>query len=89
MTNLTDGMFETKDINEQVKVGNSMKMTATNISKWRGVIEEKYGTKKNIVLDKVKVVPELRTNLLKKQWNLSNDRPIISLSKNNFKFSFD
>ena len=27
--------------------------------------------------------------LIEKQWSLSNDRPIISLSKNNFKFSFD
>ena len=51
--------------------------------------------RKNIALDKVKLVPKLWTNLfsigflLEKQWNLSNDRPIISLSKNNFKFSFD
>ena len=41
------------------------------------------------------LLPELWTNLfnirtlLKKQWNLSNIGPIISLSKNNFKFSFD
>ena len=76
-------------------MGNSTKMTATNISKWRGVIEHKYGTKKNIVLDKVKLVPELWNNLFiigslfKKQWSLSNDGPIISLSKNNFKLSFD
>ena len=87
-------MFETTYINEQVKVGNSTNVTATKIIKWRGVIEQKYGTKKNIVPDKVKLVPELWTNLfsikslLKKQWNLSNNRPIISLSKNNFRFSF-
>ena len=57
--NLSDGMFETTDINEQGKVGNRTKMTATKIGKLRGVIEQKYGTKKNIVLDKVKLVPEL------------------------------
>ena len=33
MTNLSDGMFETTDINEQFKVGNSTKMTATKIGK--------------------------------------------------------
>ena len=50
---------------------------------------------RRIVLDKEKLVPKLWTNLfsigslLKKQWSLSNDGPIISLSKNNFKFSFD
>ena len=63
MTNLDDGMFETTDINEQVKVGNSTKITATKIVKWCGVIEHKYTTKKNIVLDKVILVPELWTNL--------------------------
>ena len=95
MTNLADGMFETKYINKQFKVGNSTKITATNISKWHGVNEQKYGTKKNIVLDKVKLVLELWTNLFsigslfKKIRNLSNDGPIKSLSKNDFKFSFD
>ena len=63
MTNLGDGMFNTTDINEQVKVENSTKMTATKIVKWRGVIEQKDGTDKNIVLDKVKLVPELWTDL--------------------------
>ena len=33
MTNLADGMFDTTDINDQVKVGNNTKMTATNIGK--------------------------------------------------------
>ena len=63
MTNLADGMLETTYINEQVKVGNITKMTATKIGKWSGVIEQKYGTKKNIVLDKVKSMPELCTDL--------------------------
>ena len=95
MTNLADGMFETTYINGQVKVENSTKMNATKIGKWSGVIYQKDGTKKNIVLDKVKLGPELWTNLfsigtlLKKQWNLSNEEPIISLSKNNFNLSFD
>ena len=38
-------------------------MNATMIGKWRGVIYHKVGTKKNIVLDKVKIVPELWSNL--------------------------
>ena len=57
MTNLDDGMFETKYINEQVNVGNSTKMTATKIGKWRDVLDQKDGTKKKNVLDKVKLVP--------------------------------
>ena len=57
MTNLADGMFQTTDINQQIKVGNRTKMTATKIDKWRGVIYQKYDTKKNIVLNKVKLVP--------------------------------
>ena len=63
MINLAGGMFETTYINEQVKVGNRTKMTATKIGKWRGVIDQKDGTKKNILLDKVKLVPELWNNL--------------------------
>ena len=57
MTNLADGMFETTDIKEQVEVVNSTKMNATKIGKCRGVIEQKDGNNKNIVLDKVKLVP--------------------------------
>ena len=76
-------MFGTTYINKQVEVGNSTNMTATKIIKCRGLIEHKYGTEKNIVPDKVKLVPELWINLfsikflLKKQWNLSNNGPII------------
>ena len=33
MPNLADRIFETTDINEQVKVGNSTKMTSTKIGK--------------------------------------------------------
>ena len=33
MTNLDDGMSETTDIHEQVKVGKSTKMNTTNIGK--------------------------------------------------------
>ena len=57
MTNLAGVIFETTCINEQVKVGNSTNMTATKIGIWCGAIEQKYGTKKNIVIDKVKLVP--------------------------------
>ena len=45
MTNLADGMFETKDINQQIKVGNRTNMTATKIGKLRGIIYQKDGTK--------------------------------------------
>ena len=57
MTNLAGGMFEATEINEKFKVENSTNITATNIGKRHGVIEQKDGTKKNIVLDKVKLVP--------------------------------
>ena len=38
-------------------------MTVTKIGTWRGVTEQKDGIKKNIVLNKVNLVPELWTNL--------------------------
>ena len=63
MTNLADGLFKTTYINEQVKVGNSTKINATKIGKWRGVIDQQDGTRTNIVLHKVKLVPELWTDL--------------------------
>ena len=69
-------------------------MTATKIGKWRGIIYQKDGTKKHILLNKVNLVPEFWTNLfsigslLKKYWNLSNNGPIISLSNINIRFSF-
>ena len=57
MTDLADGMFENTYINEQVKVGNTTNMTATKIVKWRGIIDQKDGTKKNILLDQMNLVP--------------------------------
>ena len=78
VTNLADGMFETTDINEQVKVVNSTKMTATKIGKWRGVIDQKDGTKKNIVLDKVKLVKN----------GIYQTTGLLYHCQNNFKLSF-
>ena len=72
MTNLADCMFETTDINKQVKVGNRTKMTATNMVKWRSIIEHTDSTKGNIVLDKVILVPKLWTTLFSIGYLLKN-----------------
>ena len=73
MTNLAGVIFETTCINEQVKVGNSTNMTATKIGKWRGVIEQKNDNKKNILPDKVKLVPGLWNNLFSIGFSLKNN----------------
>jgi len=95
MRNNDDGMYETHLINEEITIGNGKSMRAIKVGKWRGTIVEKDGNKKNITLSKVKVVPELWTNLLSigtamnNDWKIGNQGKILTLQKNSVKMIFD
>ena len=95
MRNNDDGMFDVKNIDENIVVGSGKTVKATKIGKWRGVVMQKNGEKRNIVLEKVKVVPELWINLLSinhalaNGWLIGNKEKMMYLQKKNFRLWFD
>ena len=95
MRNDAKGMFDTKKISEGVTVGNNENVKATMIGKWRGVVTQRDGTKQKIVLQNVKYVPDLCTNLfsitqcLSNKWKISNEGTTIVLTKGEYVVKFD
>ena len=93
--NNDEGMYDTKNINEEIIVGSGKTVTATMIGNWRGVVMQKTGNKKNIILENVKVVPELWVNLLSINcvlshgWLIGNKQKMMYLQKNNYRLWFD
>jgi hypothetical protein len=89
------GMFDVRDIDEKIRVGNGNLLVATKIGNLKLDVTQIDGTKFTITLQGVKFVPDLWVNLfsinqaLKKGYRISNDYIIISLSKGLNKITFD
>jgi len=89
------GMFDARDIDEKIRVGNGDLLVATKIGNLKLDVTQINGTKFTIILQGVKFVPDLWVNLfsinqaLKKGYRISNDDIIISLSKGLNKITFD
>ena len=73
----TDGMFNLKDINEKITIGNCEKMLATKVGSIRHRVIQVDGSTLDIVINEVKYLPELCANL----FSMSN------AIKNGFKLS--
>jgi hypothetical protein len=90
-----DGMFNIKDINEKVSVGNGEKMVETKVGSLRRCIIQIDGSTLDIVINDVKFLPELCANLfkvnkaLKNGFKLSNKNENISLTKGSASIIFD
>ena len=90
-----DGMTEMEQIDEKITIGNGKSMVATKVGKWKGSILQENGELVSVVLNKVKVVPELWTNLLsigvcmKEGWNIGNKGEILHLRKGSFTLVFN
>ncbi len=63
VTNSLEGMFNMKDVNGTISVGDGRKMTTAKIGKWRGKAIDSEGKETNKVLTNVSNVPELMVNL--------------------------
>jgi hypothetical protein len=89
------GMFDVRDIDEKIRVGNGNLLLATKIGNLKLDVTQIDGTKFTITLQDVKFVPDLWVNLfsinqaLKKGYRISNDNIVISLSKGLNKITFD
>jgi hypothetical protein len=89
------GMFDVRDIDEMIRVGNGNLLVATKIGNLKLDVTQINGTKFTITLQGLKFVPNLWVNLfsinqaLKKGYRISNDNIIILLSKGLKKITFD
>ena len=96
MTHSDEGLFNSKDINEPITVGNGQVVMATKIGDKRMSLKQKDGSEHRIILKNVKVIPKLAPyNLFSITWalnrgfKLGNDDKKITLTKGDFKMSFD
>jgi hypothetical protein len=90
-----DGMFNLKDIDEKITVGNGKKMLATKVGSLRRRVIQVDGSTLDIVTSEVKYLPDLCANIfstnkvLKNGFKISNDGKNISLTKGSACTTFD
>jgi hypothetical protein len=90
-----EGMFNIRDIDEKVTVGNGNIMVATKVGSLRRQVIQLDGSKLDIEINEVKYLPDLCANLfsvnkaLKNGFKLSNDGENISLTKGSACITFD
>ena len=95
MTNDDAGMFDCRQHQSMIKIGNGKSLLSTKIGKKNVLVVQKDGTSVRIVLPNVKFVPELYINLfsitkaLSHQWQISNKGIDIILSKSDIHIQFD
>jgi hypothetical protein len=89
------GLFDVKDINEKITVGNGDSMKAIKVGSLKCHVIQLNGSSVNVTLKEVKYVPESRVNLfsiskvLKNGFDLSNRGLMISLKKGSVSVTFD
>ena len=95
MTNSREGLFDIQPISSSVIFGNGERLTATHVGNKRGLVKQKDGTEKPIVLTKVKYVPKLACNLfsitaaLKNGCRLEGNNQVIKIKKGRQEYLFD
>ena len=63
MCNDLEGMFDLRDSNASILVGNGQKMTTKKIGKYKGTIIDSEGNQQKVTLTNVSYVPKLKVNL--------------------------
>ena len=95
MGNCDEGMFDTRDIDDDVRVGNGAGLKATKIGKKRVTIKQHNGDHLNVILTDYKFVPGLCENLLSilklidSGWNIGNNGGEMFVEKGLAKIRFD
>ena len=59
MTHSEDGMFDCKEIDSEITIGNGLTVKATKVGKKRVRAIQKDGSTQNIILEGCKLVPDL------------------------------
>ena len=89
------GMVDTREINENIRLGNGDFMTATKIGNLKLKVSQIDGSTSEVILQDVKFVPQLWANLfsinqaLRKGHKISNEDITISLIKGRSRIKFD
>jgi hypothetical protein len=89
------GLFDVKDINEKITIGNGQIMKANKVGSLKCHVIQLNGSSVDVTLKEVKYAPELWVNLfsiskaLKKGFDLSNKGLMISLKKGSVSVTFD
>jgi hypothetical protein len=92
---LEKGLFDVKDINEKITVGNGKRIKAIKAGSLKCHVIQLNGSSVNMILKEVKYVPELWVNLfiiskaLKNGFDLSNTGLMIILKKRSVSITFD
>ena len=95
MVRTDDGMFDCKNINKPVIIGNWKTLIATKIGKLQRTALQRDGSTQDIVLEEVKFVPGLDMPLFgilkacDQGWKIDNHGVQLTLSKGKAKISFD
>ena len=95
MVGTDEGMFDCREIHEQVVVGDGKPLRATKIGKLRRTVHQLDGKTQDIVLEDVKLVPGLDTPLfgilkaLAQGWRITNKGIHLALKKNGVTIVFD
>ena len=90
------GLFDVEETKGIVTIGNGKTIPTTMVGKLRATYYAKNGAKRDIVLDSVKVVPDLApfnlfsiTTVLARGYKLGNDGKQIYVEKGDFRLKFD
>jgi hypothetical protein len=90
-----DGMYDTTEIDNPIKIGNGRTLRAIKIGKLKKTIKQNDGSTLDIMLEEYKHVPSLQMHLfsitkaLDAGWQLGNDGVKIILRKGSNKVTFD
>ena len=93
--NFKEGLFDTREINEEITIGNGKSMIAAKVGSLKCKVIQVDGSSLDVTLHEVKYVPELWVNLfsinkaLKNGFSLSNKGVSICLSKGSASVTFD
>ena len=99
MTNSLEGLFDVQDNTSGVKLGDGKLITSVKTGKLRGIIEQKDGTRTELVLSNVRYVPSLSCNLFsmlaamdkgcKLDGGKRDGKTVLKLTKGDMKIVFD
>ena len=95
MKNTIDGLFDLRNEETIVKIGNGEGLKSTTVGTLRAIVEQTDGTKIDVTLKNVAYVPELATNLfsitkaMENGFKVSSTGNILRLSKGTKMVKFD
>ena len=95
MCNSLEGMFDLKDVNISISVGDGRKMTTVKVGKFKGDLVDLEGNTTKVVLTEVSYVPELMVNLfsltaaMERNFSVIGTKEGIEIKKGEWKLRFN